>query len=63
MKTKASTVVNSRVASSVKASMDFEGLKPSAYAQKVGQYYLEGKISSQDAIAKIKAKHTSKFGR
>lgn len=63
LKAKASTVVNKRVASSVKASMDFEGLKPSVYAQRIGQHYLEGKISSRDAIAKIKAKHASKFGR
>ncbi|MEQ8200539.1 MAG: antitoxin VbhA family protein [Syntrophomonadaceae bacterium] len=63
MKTKASTVINKRVASSVKASMDFEGLKPSAYAQKIGERYLGGEINSQEALAKIKAKHTSKFGR
>jgi hypothetical protein len=63
MKTKASTITNKRVASSVKASMDFEGLRPSAYAQKIGERYLEGEISSQDALAKIRAKHASKFGR
>ncbi len=63
MKTKASAVSNKRVATSVKASMDFEGLKPSVYAQKVGEHYLKGKISSQDAIAKIRAKHSSNFGR
>lgn len=63
MKTKAPTVINKRVASSVKASMDFEGLRPSAYAQKIGERYLEGEISSQDALAKIRAKHASKFGR
>ncbi|HHV15498.1 MAG TPA: antitoxin VbhA family protein [Gelria sp.] len=43
--------------------MDFEGLRPSAYAQKIGERYLEGEISSQDALAKIRAKHASKFGR
>ncbi|MDD2216488.1 MAG: antitoxin VbhA family protein [Eubacteriales bacterium] len=63
MKAKASTVINKRVAASVKASMDFEGLRPSAYAQKIGERYLEGEISSQDALAKIRAKHASKFGR
>lgn len=61
MKAKASSVVKRRVASSVKASMDFEGLKPSAYAQKIGAYYLDGKINSQEALAKIRAKHASKF--
>jgi len=63
VKAKASTVINKRVAASVKASMDFEGLRPSAYAQKIGERYLEGEISSQDALAKIRAKHASKFGR
>lgn len=63
MKNEASTITNKRIASSVKASMEFEGLKPSLYAQKIGALYLEGKISGQDALAKIKAKHTSKFGR
>jgi hypothetical protein len=58
MKAKASSVVKRRVASSVKASMDFEGLKPSAYAQKIGAYYLDGK---KEALAKIRAKHASKF--
>ena len=62
MKAKGTPIVNKQVAASVKASMDFEGLKPSAYAQKIGEDYLEGKISSRDAIVKIKAKHASKFG-
>lgn len=43
--------------------MEFEGLKPSAYAKKIGDCYLEGKISGKDAREKIKAKHVSKFGR
>ena len=51
------------MANSVKASMGFEGLKPSLYALKVGQCYLKGTISSQDAIAKIRAKHSSKSRR
>ena len=59
VKTKTSPVNNRRVASSVKASMEFEGLKPSAYAQKMGEQYLEGKISSKDALDKIKAKHAT----
>jgi hypothetical protein len=54
---------NKRVISSVKASMEFEGLRPSVFAQKIGEYYLKDKISSHDAVAKIKAKHASKFGR
>ncbi len=63
MKAKASTVINKRVTASAKASMNFEGLKPSKYAQKVGEHYLKGNISSQDAITKIRAKHISKVGR
>lgn len=58
-----SMVRNKRVAASVKASMAFEGLKPSAYAQKVGDRYLKGTISGQGAITIIRAKHSSKFGR
>ena len=63
MKTKASVIVNKRVASSVQASMAFEGLKPSVYAQRIGELYLESKISSHDARTKIRAKHASKFGK
>jgi hypothetical protein len=54
---------NNRVISSVRASMAFEGLKPSTYAQAVGKRYLEDKISSGEAVASIKARHSSKFGR
>lgn len=63
MNTKTLSINNKKVASSVKASMEFEGLKPSAYAQRIGKHYLEGKISSKDALEKIKIKHASKFGR
>lgn len=63
MKTKTSSVNHKRIASSVRASMEFEGLKPSAYAKKIGDCYLEGKISGKDAREKIKVKHVSKFGR
>ncbi|WP_241422482.1 antitoxin VbhA family protein [Candidatus Contubernalis alkaliaceticus] len=50
-----------RVIASVGASLAFEGLKPSMHAQVVGKRYLEGKISSSEAIAKVKAKHASSF--
>ncbi|MFZ3131843.1 MAG: antitoxin VbhA family protein [Desulfosporosinus sp.] len=64
MKTKICKVTkNSRVISSVGASMAFEGLKPSAHAQKIGKQYLEGEIGSDEAIARIKQKHALKFGR
>jgi len=54
---------NTRIISSVGASMAFEGLKPSAHAQAIGKQYLEDKISSREAIARIKESHSSKFGR
>lgn len=63
MKTKNPTVSNKRVASSVQASMEFEGLKPSAHAKKLGEDYLDGKISSCHAREKIRARHASRFGK
>lgn len=63
MKAKGLNDSNRRVASSVKASMGFEGLKPSTYAQKIGERYLEGEMTGKDALTKIKAKHASKFGK
>lgn len=64
MKTRVSHVLKkTRVISSVKASMAIEGLTPSLYAQSIGSQYLEDKISSGEAIAMIKASHSSKFGR
>ncbi len=54
---------NNRVISGVRASMAFEGLKPSTHAKTIGKRYLEDKISSGEAVAGIKAMHASKFGR
>ena len=54
---------NNRVISGVMASMAFEGLKPSTHAKTIGKRYLEDKISSGEAVAAIKARHASKFGR
>ncbi|MHB8077402.1 hypothetical protein E4K67_12360 [Desulfosporosinus fructosivorans] len=54
---------NNRVISGVSASMAFEGLKPSTHAKAIGKRYLEDKISSGEAVAGIKARHASKFGR
>jgi hypothetical protein len=51
-----------RVIASVQASMAVEGMKPSAKAQAIGKQYLEGKISSEEAVAKIKMQHAAKFG-
>lgn len=52
-----------RVIANVKASMAVEGMKPSKKAQSIGRQYLEGKISSQEAVAKIKLQHAAVFGK
>jgi hypothetical protein len=52
-----------RVIANVKASMAVEGMKPSASAQSIGRKYLEGKISGQEAVNKIKMQHASSFGK
>lgn len=56
-------VDNKKIFASIKASMAFEGLKPSAHAEKVCQEYLAGKTSSAEALAQIKAKHAANFGK
>ena len=48
--------VNKALAS-VHASMAMEGLKPSKVTVALGRQYLEGEISGQEAISKVKAKH------
>ncbi len=52
---------NKRVIKSVSATLAFEGLKPSRYAKAVGKQYLENKISSNEAVAKVKERYTSKL--
>lgn len=42
---------------SVHASMAMEGLKPSKATVTIGRQYLEGKISEQEAISRIKARY------
>jgi len=61
MKTKHAQI--ERVIANVQASMAVEGLKPSAKAQVIGKKYLEGKISSKEAITKIKIQHSASFGK
>lgn len=41
--------------------MAMEGLRPSSHARTVGKQYLENKITAKEAVAKVKAKHASKF--
>lgn len=57
------TFKTKRVIESVGASLAFEGLKPSRHAQAIGKQYLEEKISSREAVAKVKARHASRFGK
>lgn len=52
-----------RVMANVQASMAVEGMKPSRKAQTIGRNYMEGKISSDEAVAQILARHAAKFGR
>ncbi len=58
-----SSVKTKRVIRSVRASLEFEGLKPSRHAQAVGKQYLEDKISSREAVTKVKERYASRFGR
>ena len=46
-----------RVIASVTATLAVEGLKPSKAAVAINRNYLEGKISSKEAIERIKAKY------
>lgn len=52
-----------RVASSVQASMEFEGLKPSVCAKSLGEDYLRGKISGDYARKIIKNKYILYFNK
>jgi len=52
-----------RVIANVQTSMAVEGLKPSAKARVIGKQYLEGKISSKEAVTKIKMQHSANFGK
>ena len=52
-----------RIISSVGASMAMEGLQPSLHAQALCEQYLEYKITAREAVARIKERHSAKFGR
>ncbi|KUG04219.1 hypothetical protein ASZ90_018440 [hydrocarbon metagenome] len=43
--------------------MAVEGLKPSHKARVIGKQYLEGKLSSKEAITIIKTHHAANFGK
>ena len=44
-----------RIQKNVLATMEFEGLKPSEFGFKTTKEFLEGKITSQQAITRIKS--------
>jgi hypothetical protein len=52
-----------RVTANVQASMAVEGMKPSRKARVIGKQYLEGKLSSKEAVTKIKMQHASNSGK
>jgi hypothetical protein len=55
MRTKSRNIEN--IIANVSATLAVEGLRPSCTAISINRKYLEGKISSEEAIAKIKAKY------
>ena len=46
-----------KIVNNVTATLAIEGLKPSESTIKINRQFLEGKISSQEAIKRIKAKY------
>ncbi len=56
MKTKHSKSID-KIVKNVTATLAIEGLKPSKSAIAINRQFLEGKISSQEAINRIKANY------
>jgi len=46
-----------KIVNNVTATLAIEGLKPSKATVSINRQFLEGKISSQEAIRRIKAKY------
>lgn len=46
-----------RILANASATLAVEGLKPSKAGSRITRQYLEGKISSKEAIQRIKDKH------
>lgn len=55
MKTKKKNI--DRIIASASATLAVEGLKPSKTAVSLSRSYLQGKISSREAVERIKAKY------
>lgn len=49
-----------RIVNNVTATLAIEGLKPSELAVKINRQFLEGKITSKEAVRRIKAKYLDK---
>lgn len=47
-----------KIVKDVTATLAIEGLKPSKAAVTINRQFLEGKISSKEAISRIKAQYT-----
>lgn len=52
-----------RIMANVEASMAIKGMKPSRKSRTIGKQYLERKISSEEAIEKIKEHRAAKFDK
>ena len=46
-----------RTESNTKATLSFEGLESSKFATKIGEYYLRGLLSGEEALRLIKKQH------
>lgn len=56
MKTKQNKSID-KIVKNVTATLAIEGLKPSKSAVNINRQFLKGKISSKEAISRIKAKY------
>lgn len=52
-----------KIIANVSASLAVEGLKPSKSGVEITRQYLDGKISSKEAIQRIKDKHLNDTAR
>ncbi len=52
-----------RIMANVESTMKVEGIQLSARSTKITRKYLNGKISSEEAVASIIKRHSSKFDK
>lgn len=60
MMMKKSKLSNERILKIVTASNNFEGLKPSKTSDNICKQFLDGKLSGEEAIRRIKHRHMVK---